>query len=126
MYLICDLTTHDHFMDMRIYGRELLVLFHHNDKSWDHKHCGDGDMFFFCHVTSCEHMFEGLSEFYEWTPVTVIHHLPIFGNHWSSASGDIKHLIYRVTYQNHLIDGPSNFMSASSSWHVITLPSLGD
>ena len=84
------------------------------------------EMFFFCHVTSCEHMFEGLSEFYEWTPVTVIHHLPIFGNHWSSASGDIKHLIYRVTYQNHLIDGPSNFMSASSSWHVITLPSLGD
>ena len=28
------------------------------------------------------------------------HHLPMFGEHWSSASGDIKYLIFHVTSQN--------------------------
>ena len=120
MYLICHLATLDHVMVMRIYGRKLLALCHHSGKSWDHKHCGDRDMFFLCHVTSCEHMFKGLSTFYGWTPVTVIHHLPIFGDHWSSASGDTYYLIYHVTSENHLTEGSSNFVSASSSWHVTT------
>ena len=50
--------------------------------------------------------------------------LAMFGSHWSDASGDIKYLICHMTTQNQLIEGSSNFMSGSSSWHVTTLPSL--
>ena len=28
------------------------------------------------------------------------HHIAVFGGHWSSASGDIKYLICRVTSQS--------------------------
>ena len=48
------------------------------------------------------------------------HQLAMFGDHWSSASGDIKYLIRQVTSQKHEIEGSSNFMSSSSSWYVTT------
>ena len=40
-----------------------LGVSHYADKSCDHKHCDEGDMFLICHVTSHEHMFKGLCEF---------------------------------------------------------------
>ena len=46
------------------------------------------------------------------------------GDHRSSTRGDIKYLTYHVTLQNYVIDGPSNFMSGSSSWYITTLPNL--
>ena len=47
-----------------MYSWEFLALYHHPDKSCDHKHCGSGDiMFLVCHVTSPGHMFKGLCEF---------------------------------------------------------------
>ena len=48
----------------------------------------------------------------------------LLGGHWSSASADIKYLIFHVTPQNHVIKGSCNFMSWSSSLHATTLPSL--
>ena len=65
----------------------------------------------------------------------LIHHLVIFGGHWSNASGDIKYLICHVTSQNFVIEGSFNFMSGSATIpmatklgrmvaYVTTLPSL--
>ena len=34
----------------------------------------------------------------------------MFGGYWSSARGDIKYLIYRVTSQNHVIEVSCNFV----------------
>ena len=79
----------------------------------------------FCHIGSCGHMLKGLCEFiYEWKPFTVSHHLPMFGGHWSSGTGDIKYWICHITLQNHVIEGSCNFMIRSSSWHITTLPTL--
>ena len=80
---------------MRIYGWELLAVCHH-PKSRDHKHCDSGGMFLICHVSSREHILKGLCEF-GWKPFRVSHQLAMFGDHWYSASGDIKYLIYPVT-----------------------------
>ena len=52
------------------------------------------------------------------------YHLPMFGGHWSSASGDVIYLTRHVTSQNHVIERPRNFLDWISSWHVITLPSV--
>ena len=52
------------------------------------------------------------------------HHLAMFGEHCSNASGNIKYLTFHVTLQNHVIEGSTNFMSGSSSWYITTLPSL--
>ena len=41
----------------------------------------------------------------------------MFGGHWSSASGDIKYLIYRVTLQNHVIEVSCNFVK----WKLLIL-----
>ena len=57
------------------------MLCHYADKSCDHKHCNDGDMMFLiCHMTSHEHMFKGLREFFGWKPITASHHLAMFGD----------------------------------------------
>ena len=56
--------------------------------------------------------------------LTESHHFPIFCGHWFNASGDIKYLIFYVTLLNQLIEGSCNFLSGSSSWYVLTLPSL--
>ena len=48
----------------------------------------------------------------------------MLGGHWSGASGDIKYLICHVTSQSYVIEGSCNFMSASSSLYVMTLPNL--
>ena len=63
-------------------------LFDYTGKSCDHKYCGDGDItFLICLVNICVKGFVNLK------PVTVSHHLAMFGIHWSSASRDI----YRCT-----------------------------
>ena len=54
----------------------------------------------------------------------VSHHLPIFGHHWSSASGNTKYLIFYVTSQNHLIEGSCKFVNKTSLLSVTTMPSL--
>ena len=54
----------------------------------------------------------------------VSHRLAMFGDHWSSASGNIKCLIFHVTPQNHLIEGSCKFMNKTSLLYVNTLPSL--
>ena len=54
----------------------------------------------------------------------VSHYLAIFDDHWSSAGGDIKYLTCHVTFQNHVVEGSSNFISESSSRYITTLPSL--
>ena len=39
-------------------------MFHHSDRSCDHKHCNSRDtMFLICHVTCPEPMLHGLYEF---------------------------------------------------------------
>ena len=43
----------------------------------------------------------------------VSHHLAMFGDHWFSASGDMKYLICHMISQNHVIERASNFMSGS-------------
>ena len=54
---------------MQIYGWELLAVFYHPDKSFDHKNCDAKDiMFFICHMTSLEHMFKGLFKFVGGSP----------------------------------------------------------
>ena len=80
-------------------------------------------MFLICHVTSRKHIFEGLCELMRRIP-PVIHHLTMFGGHWSSASGDMKYLKFHITSPNDVIEGSSNFMSGSSSRNVTTLTSL--
>ena len=50
----------------------------------------------------------------------------MFGEHWSSATGDIKYLICQVTSQDHVIEESCDFMSGSSSLFDTTLPSLLD
>ena len=53
-----------------------------------------------------------------------IHHLAMFGGHWSSASGDIKYLRCHVSLQKYLIEGSSKCISGNPSWYVTALPSL--
>ena len=53
---------------------------------------------------------------YGWEFIIVSHYFA-FGGDWSSASGDIKYLICHLASQNHVIEGPSSFMSGSSSWY---------
>ena len=49
-------------------------------------------------------------QIYGWRkPLTVIHHLSIFGDRWSCASGDIKYIICHVTSPNHVTEGLSNY-----------------
>ena len=48
-------------------------------------------------------------------------HFAMFGVPWSSASGDIKHLICQVISENHVIQKSSNFMIGSFLWYVTTL-----
>ena len=43
----------------------------------------------------------------------------MFGGHCSNESGDIKYLIFHENFENHVIEGSSNFMSESSSCLVI-------
>ena len=113
MYLICNLTSHDH-----------LTVCHHPDNSCDHRHCDSGGImivFLICHVTSPEYIFKGLYEFMGGSP-SVNHQLAMFAKHCPNASGDIKYL---KTSQNHMvIKGSGNFMSGSCSWYVTILPSL--
>ena len=52
------------------------------------------------------------------------HHLATFGDHWSSASGNIKYLIFHVTSQNHLIEGSCKFLNETSLLYVTAMPSL--
>ena len=54
----------------------------------------------------------------------VSHHLAMFCDHWSSASGNIKYLIFHVTSQNHLIEGSCKFMKETSLLYVTAMPSL--
>ena len=54
----------------------------------------------------------------------VSHHLAMFGDHWSSTSGNIKYLIFQVTSQNYLIEGSYKFMNKTSLLYVTTMPSL--
>ena len=82
-------------------------------------------MFLICQVTSGEHRFKWLCECMgEFKPLTVSHHLAMFGGHWSIAIGYVKYLIFHVTSQKYVIEGSSNFMCGSFLWYVTTLPSL--
>ena len=65
-------------------------------------------MFLICHLTSRQHMFKRLCEF-----KSGCHLLPMSGSHWSSASRDIKYLIFPTTPQNHVTEGSCNFLSGS-------------
>ena len=51
-------------------------------------------------------------------------HLAMFGGHWSSASGNIKHLNCYMTSQNYVAEESCNFMSESFLLCVTTLSSL--
>ena len=54
----------------------------------------------------------------------VSHNLAMFGDHWSSVSGNTKYLIFHVTSQNHLIEGSCKFMNKASLLDVTSMPSL--
>ena len=51
-------------------------------------------------------------------------HRAMFGDHWSSASGNKKYLIFHLAWQNHLIEGSCKFMNKTSLLYVTTVPSL--
>ena len=57
-------------------------------------------------------------------PLIISHNLSMFGDHWSSASTDIKYLIFHVTSQNHLMEGSCKFMNKTSLLYVTTMSSL--
>ena len=57
----------------------------------------------------------------DWIPLTVIHHLAMFGGYWNSASGSAKYSICHMASQNHMIEGSRNFMSGNSSLCITTL-----
>ena len=57
----------------------------------------------------------------DWIPLTVIHHLAMFGGYWNSASESTKYSICHVATQNHMIEGSCNFMSGNSSLYITTL-----
>ena len=54
----------------------------------------------------------------------VSHLLAMFGDHWSSASGNIKYLVFHATSQNHLIEGSCKFMIETSFLYVTVMSSL--
>ena len=54
----------------------------------------------------------------------VSHHLAMFGDHWSSANGNIKYLIFHVTSQNRLIERSCKFMNKTALLYVTIMPSL--
>ena len=54
----------------------------------------------------------------------VSHYLAMFCDHWFSASGNIRYLIFHVTSQNHLIERSSKFMNKTSLLYVTIMPSL--
>ena len=70
------------------------MICHYAYKSCDRKHCdGEDIMFLICHMTSREHMFEGLCEFMSGSPSRFVTMLPMFGGCWSSSmSGELTKL----------------------------------
>ena len=54
----------------------------------------------------------------------VSHYHTMLGGHWSSAKGDFKKLICKVTSQKYVIQGSCNFMNWSSSLSVLTVTRL--
>ena len=54
-------------------------------------------MFLICQVTFCEQKLKGLYEFMGGSPS----HLAMFGDHWSSASGNMKYLTCHMSLLNH-------------------------
>ena len=48
-----------------------------------------------------------------WKPLTVSHHVTIFGGHWLSAKGDTKYLICHMTLQDYMIEGLRDTMGRS-------------
>ena len=118
--LSSNLTRPHHWGVMRIYRRKLLAVFHHLDKFGDLYHFDSANILFVTwpHLTTCLTGYVNL-----WVePLHASQHLSIFGGHWSSTSKDIKHLIWRVTSQNHVIERSCNVMGGSSSLYITTSP----
>ena len=61
---------------------------------------------------------------FSWELLVECHHPDKSGDHWPSASGDIKYLTFHVTLQKHVVQGSYTFMSGSSSFYITTVPSL--
>ena len=123
--LIFHITLHVHLTDGSSKNEwELLTVCHHHGKSCEHRHCNGGIMvFLICHVASCEHVYR-LCEFIGWKPLIDSHHLPIFGGHLCNASGNLNYLICRATSQNHMTEGPGNYLIRSSLCYFTPLGSL--
>ena len=75
----------------QIYGWGLHAICHDHDESCDHKHWDSGDTFYFSRDPSWTHI-QKVIWIYE-KPLTLSHYLVMFGSHWSTAIGDIKHLM---------------------------------
>ena len=54
----------------------------------------------------------------------VNHHLTKFGGLRLFSSRDIENLIFHVALQDLVIKGPCDFMERSSSFYILTLPSV--
>ena len=63
-----------------------------------------------CLMATSGHILRGLFKF-ESKPITVSHHLAIFGVHWSSASGDIIVLVCHVTSHGYVRVGVPGVIS---------------
>ena len=80
-------------------------------------------MYLTCHVTSrVTRCLKGFATL--WVEAPLGKSPPCHGHHWSSASGDIRNLIYHVTSQDRVIEGSCEFMGRSSSLYVSALPCL--
>ena len=84
---ICDVTFQDYTWSNGLVtlwkGRQLLIVWSHPARPDGQRHFGSGDMFLIYHVTSREHMFKGLCDFF------VSHHFVKFNDHRPSGSKDV-------------------------------------
>ena len=61
---------------------------------------------------------------YGWKLLVVIQHLVKFGGHRPYGSRDITDLTFQVTLQDHVVQGPCDFMKGSTSFYSPIVPCL--
>lgn len=100
-------------MIILIYVLDPLALGPHSDNFGGFKHCSSGWItFLICNVFSKDHAFKGLPDLMR-KPLIISHQRSPFIT-----------LIFRVTFQDHLVNASSNFMEGSSSLYVTIMPGL--
>ena len=78
-------------------------------------------MVLICCLTQRHDIFKELLYVNLWMDcLTVSHHFFIPGDHWFSASGDIKYLTCHMTLKSHVIEGSCKLMNGNFLWYITT------